>query len=151
MATASVERPQSVESITVLQVGKFGVRVDEKTWLGVNDPVTPQQFQVGLGYRVAVVTSKTGKKYVNEIIGQEEKQEAPKASVATPAVQPKAQTTTTPSKLDAKDKRIVRQGLYQAALHSPVLSQFVTGNNVTEYLELVKQVANEGIKFVTEE
>jgi hypothetical protein len=153
MSTASIDRPQTVESVTVLQVGKFGIRVDEKNWYGVNDPVTPQQFEAGEGYRVAVVTSKTGKKYISEILGQEEKHVAsapPQASVSPSNPKPLTSTPVTPSKLDEKSIQIQRQGLYQAALQSPVLSQFVTGNNVTEYLNLVRAAAEAGIAFVAE-
>src|SRR5258708_5103534 len=69
MPTAT--RPTVVENIQVLQVGKYGVRIDEKTWFGVNEPLTPSHFVPNEGYKVSVTVSKTGKKYINEILGQE--------------------------------------------------------------------------------
>jgi hypothetical protein len=70
-------KPTLVENIQVLQVGKYGVRIDEKTWFGVNEPLTPSHFVPNEGYKVSVTVSKTGKKYINEIIGQEQKADAP--------------------------------------------------------------------------
>jgi len=104
MSTATTERPKTVENIKVLQVGKFGVRVDEKTWFGVNEPLTPTHFNVGMGYKVSVTTSKTGKKYINEIIGQEDMQEAPAAQAPTATSDPvkAAEAALAKAKADAK-------------------------------------------------
>ena len=46
-------KPTVVENINVLQVGKYGVRVDEKTWFGVNQPLTPSHFAPDTGYKVS--------------------------------------------------------------------------------------------------
>ncbi len=46
----------------------------------------------------------------------------------------------------AKDVRISRQGLYQAALQSPAIMQY--SPTLDEYLKLVEQVANAGLLFV---
>ena len=57
----------------------MGCRVDEKTWFGVNEPLTPSNFVPNEGYKVSVIVSKTGKKYISEILGTEVAQEAPKS------------------------------------------------------------------------
>ena len=152
-------KPTVVENIQVLQVGKYGVRIDEKTWFGVNEPLTPSHFVPNEGYKVSVVVSKTGKKYISEILGKEVAQAAAPApapvvtpKVAAPVVDtaraerytPKAET----SKLDEKSIQIQRQGLYQAALQSPAIAQWAV--NIDEYLALVRKVADAGIAYVAE-
>lgn len=49
-----------------------------------------------------------------------------------------------------KDQRISRQGLFQACLQSVGLLQLNTGNDLKSYLTLVKEAAEEGLKFVNE-
>lgn len=145
-------RPTVVENIQVLQVGKFGVRVDEKTWFGVNEPLTPAHFVPNEGYKVSVTVSKTGKKYINEILGTEVKGPTVAPAAAAPStLTPPAPVTSTPvvsQKLDEKSIQIQRQGLYQAALQSPALAQWAVSQN--EYLALVRQAADAGIAYVRE-
>jgi hypothetical protein len=50
----------------------------------------------------------------------------------------------------AKDRRISRSGLYQACLQSVGLLQLNVGNDLKSYLDIVKQAAEEGLKFVNE-
>lgn len=56
----------------------------------------------------------------------------------------------TMSKADwaAKDVRISRQGLFQAALQSVGVLQLNTGNTLEEYLALVEKTAERGLQFV---
>lgn len=49
----------------------------------------------------------------------------------------------------AKDQRISRQGLYQAALQSTAIMQYAM--DIPAYLKLVRQVAEDGLKFVSGE
>ena len=149
-------KPTVVENINVLQVGKFGVRVDEKTWFGVNEPLTPEHFTKNTGYKVSVVVSKTGKKYIQEIIGVDTAAEEAPAAVAAPVAKaatestpaPKAQSESAAPKFDDKTIQIQRQGLYQAALQSPALAQWAV--NTAEYLALVRQAADAGVAYVRE-
>ena len=149
-------QPTVVESITVLQVGKYGVRVDEKTWYGVNEPLTPSHFSPSTTYKVSISASKTGKKYIKEVVGVSEAPApaaAPAAApaVATPAVDTeRAQHYTQEPKkaLDAKDIRIQRQGCWQAAIQSPALTTWAV--NVDEYLAVVRKAADMGVKYVNE-
>jgi hypothetical protein len=173
MATAT--KPTIVENIQVLQVGKYGVRIDEKTWFGVNEPLTPSHFVPNEGYKVSVTVSKTGKKYINEIIGQEQKAEATTAptpaptpaATAAPATTKAEPTKTAPATAPASknptragfgqpltdydlqiQRQISRAGVLQAALNSPALAQWAV--NVDEYLALVRKAADFGVKYVNE-
>lgn len=168
---AGASKPTLVENINVLQVGKFGVRVDEKTWFGVNEPLTPSNFVPNEGYKVSVTVSKTGKKYINAILGVEAKESAPApapvAQAAAPAAAPAKAATpkdTTPvgtsnpvragfgNPLTAYDLAIQRQisraGIYQAALGSPAMAQWATSPD--EYLALVRKAADAGMQYVNE-
>lgn len=166
-------KPTVVENIQVLQVGKYGVRVDEKTWFGVNEPLTPSHFVPNEGYKVSVTVSKTGKKYINEIIGTEQKVSAP-AQAAAPAASapvaaaPKAEekapapATTTKSTNPSRagfgqpltdydlqvQRQINRSSNWNAAMNSNFLGQFST--NPDEYLALVRKAADAGIKYTNE-
>lgn len=57
---------------------------------------------------------------------------------------------TTMSKSDwaDKDRRISRQGLFQACLGSVGLLQLNTGNTLEDYLKIVEQAAERGLEFV---
>lgn len=166
MTNKSVERPTVVENIHVLQVGKFGVRVDEKTWFGVNEPLTPENFVANNGYKVSVVVSKTGKKYINEIIGVAEEtssHEAPKASAPAPAPETKMKTAPSGTKSAnptragfgqqltdydmAVQRQISRAGVWQAAAQAPITGM---ATNVDEYLSFVRKIADAGMLYVTE-
>ena len=145
MSAATTERPKTVENIKVLQVGKFGVRVDEKTWFGVNEPLTPTHFQVGEGYKVSVTASKTGKKYINEIIGQEEKEETkvedtPKQDDAVKA----AEAVLAKAKANAEAKAKETQTTTKADAPKAIRAGF--GQPLTEYdLAVQRQISRNGI------
>lgn len=165
MATST--KPTVVENIQVLQVGKYGVRIDEKTWFGVNEPLTPSHFVPNEGYKVSVTVSKTGKKYINEILGTEVAAPSTPAASAAPAPvaapkaaapAPKASSTGNPTRSGfgqpltdydvAIQRQISRAGVYQAALNSPALAQW--SMNIDEYLALVRKAADAGMQYVNE-
>ena len=62
----------------------------------------------------------------------------------------KATSDTTMSKADwaSKDRRISRQGLFQACLGSVGLLQLNTGNTLEDYLRLVERAADAGLEYV---
>lgn len=152
-------QPSIVETITVLQVGKYGVRVDEKTWYGVNEPLTPSHFVPQQTYRVSISVSKTGKKYIKDVLAVSEgapvvAAPAPEAAPTQAADTERAKHYTAPAastekpKLDAKSIQIQRQGCWQAAIQSPALTTWAV--NVDEYLAIVRKAAESGVKFVNE-
>lgn len=58
------------ETVVVTYVGKFGPRVGD-TWYNIDQKsgVKPEQFEKGKTYDVLVSVSKTGKKYIQQIVG----------------------------------------------------------------------------------
>jgi hypothetical protein len=126
------------ESITVAQVGEFGIRVGDE-WYGVNDPLESSNFVAGKTYDVLYKKGKPsekypqGKKYISQIVGE--------GKAVTAATVTKSSEVT-----DDKSIRILRQGVYQAVLQSPALAGFAATRD--EYLALVKNTAEEVIKFI---
>jgi len=47
-----------------------------------------------------------------------------------------------------KDKCIRRSGLFQAALQSVGVTQYSTGQTLADYLKVVRQAAEDGLRFV---
>ena len=92
--------------------------------------------------------------------------ETPKTEIATPAqlaqvveikksigkAVAKAASSEVMTKADwsAKDRRISRQGLFQSCLGSVGLLQLNVGNDLKSYLDIVRQAADEGLKYVNE-
>jgi hypothetical protein len=138
------------ETITVAQVGEFGVRVGDE-WYGVNEPVETNNFIAGKTYDVLYKRGKPsvkypqGKAYISQIVG--EGQATTAASIAKPQVAKQAAATVAHAPIDdAKGIRILRQGVYQAALQSPALAGFAATPD--EYKALVKNVSEEMIKAI---
>lgn len=72
---------------------------------------------------------------------------------ATPAYtggRPKTSDAMSKADWAEKDTRISRQGLYQAALQSVGAMQFGASASLEDYLLLVRKVAEDGLKFVSE-
>lgn len=61
---------------------------------------------------------------------------------------PKADKPMTRSDWDSKDRRISRQGLFQAALQSPALMQYAP--TLEDYIALVVRTADAGLAYVNE-
>lgn len=96
MPSATTKRPSVVENITVLQIGDFGVRVDEKNWYNTNEPLKPTAFVVNQSYKVSLSVAKSGKKYINEIVGVADA--APAASAPAETAKAAAPATDDPVK-----------------------------------------------------
>lgn len=133
------------ETVTIAQVGEFGVRVGDE-WYGVNDPVETNNFIPGNTYDVLYKKGKPsekypqGKKYISQIVGEG------KAVTAATVTKTPTHAPAAPAVHGDKDVRILRQGVYQAALHSPALAGFAA--TTTEYIALVKNVAEDIIKAI---
>lgn len=75
---------------------------------------------------------------------------APELTQKTTAKLSSKAGSDTMSKADwaAKDVRISRQGLFQAALQSTGLLQLNTGNTFEDYMALVEKTVERGLQFV---
>lgn len=136
------------KTVVIERVGPYGVLVGGE-WLGVNEPLTPKDFEAGRSYDVLTKTSvnKVGKEktYIAQIVGSKA---VTSIAWGTTESQSSAKTVTTDYKAEQVDKNtsIKRQGLVQAALQSPGLAAFAM--NKEEYLKLVFEVAEAGVQFV---
>lgn len=127
------------ETITVGAIGKFGVKVGD-VWYGTaKDTLKPTDFVAGNTYEVLTEPwSKNGKSGKNIV-----------QIVASGAAAPAASAPQGSSQSSNKDKRILWQGVVQAALQS----QGIAGlpfTNVNEYMSFVKEVSNQAVAFIEE-
>jgi len=153
MPSATTKRPSVVENIKVLQIGDFGVRVDEKNWFNTNAPLTPAHFQVGVGYKVSVSVAKSGKKYINEILGVEDAAPATEAPATSTATAPVTDSVKAAEEALAKAK--AEAAAKAAAAQVAETAKTTTGKHpsragydkpLTEYdLAKDKQIARSGI------
>jgi hypothetical protein len=152
MSTKTAERPTTTENITVLQVGKYGVRIDEKTWFGVNEPLTPSHFVPNEGYKVAVSVSKTGKKYINEILGQEVAQGTQTASAPTTAPDPVKEAEAALARAKATAEAAAKTAAAPKAEEKPAPAKSANpsragfGQPLTDYdMKIQRQISRAGI------
>lgn len=144
------------ETITVklVHTGKWGksLLVGE-SWYNFDKKggLTGDEFEKNKTYTVLVNESKTGKKYISQIVADEVKEE-PKGE---PEVDVEAAKRVHAKKEDKKevDWDAVNRGKvacvqFEAALQSPGLAMYATSKE--EYLKLVKEAAELGIKFTWE-
>lgn len=148
------------ETITISYVGKFGPSVDG-VWYNVDQKsgLKPGQFEKGKTYTVLVSVSKTGKKYIQQIIGEsneaapevrEEKSGDDKilqAPITTASSGGSSLTYSTYGKRDfeAEARGKVACAAYTAALQSPGLAMYATSKE--EYLKIVAEAALAAIEF----
>jgi hypothetical protein len=155
------------ETIIVTYVGQFGPRCGEQ-WYGLSPKsgLTKDNFEKGKTYQVLVYTSKAGKKYINQIVGEQEvtPPSAPLvADVGTAnkevivekgIVNPKTgtyfqgATKFTGRDFDAEARGKVACASWAAALSSPALAMYAL--NKEDYLTLVETVADKMSKKVFE-
>lgn len=149
--------------ITVEVAGKFGPKVNGE-WIGIDrdSGLKPSDFVAGQTYNVETkpYTSKSGKKGINIVAIKEDRpvksDELKKVSneIAREYTARATKLSTTPTVIetaeDRKSRRILYQGILQAALQSPSLAG-LPATNVTEFMALVKEVVRQSAEFVTEE
>lgn len=148
--------------ITVEVAGKFGPKANGQ-WLGIDrdSGLTPSDFVAGQTYDVEVKSwSSKGKSGTNIVAIKEDRpvksDELKKVSneIAREYTARAAKPSTTPTVIetaeDRKSRRILYQGILQAALQSPSLAG-LPATNVTEFMALVKEVVRQSAEFVTEE
>lgn len=149
------------ETITVSFVGKFGPSVNG-TWYNVDQKsgITMDQFEKGKTYDVLVMISKTGKKYIKQIVGA-----TIENSLANSVAQTEPSTCTTVKPGDDKILEVIKreskkevdwdkktaqiqaQGCIQAAVQSPGLQMLLT-STYEEYWKNAERLALDMMKFI---
>lgn len=145
------------ETIFIDQVGDWGPRSGDD-WFGVNEPIEATDFVKGETYEVLIKRGKPtpkfpqGKKYIAQILGQvqltaKDVTTSPLPSSAVSEVLADVRQTAKAA-ADEKGVRILRQGVYQAVLHSPALTVMDFNATSEGYLALVKEVAEAVIQLI---
>lgn len=150
-----------METITVEVAGKYGPKANG-VWYGVKRPLKATDFTAGQSYEIETEDwNSNGKSGVNitSIFPLEQaKAQAPARTVKAAAkatVLLDVPTTTTNSAgvilsyEEQKNRRILRQGVVQAVIQSPMLAG-LPFTNANDAVALVKDVANQLIDFVQE-
>lgn len=148
------------ETITVSFVGKYGPSVNGE-WFNIDQKsgLKASQFEKDKTYTVLVSVSKTGKKYIHQIVGEDAVPSTREDKPGDDKIlqRPEAFTTSTvggsatyytpPAKRDfeAEARGKVACATYAAALQSPGLAMYATSKD--EYLKLVAEAAQAGIDF----
>lgn len=138
-----------METITIEAVGKFGPKANGKWW-GVKRPLKSTDFVKGETYEIETENwESNGKNGVNIVSVKKSKDVA-----ITTNKKSEEQAVKTEVKVSSyeenKNRRILVQGITQAALVSPALAglPFTTVNDIVNN---AKEVANQMIKFVDEQ
>lgn len=140
-----------METITVEVAGRYGPKVNG-VWYGVKRPLKATDFVSGQTYEVETEKwSSNGKSGVNIVACnhlEKPKVENKKTSVLkeVPTI---ASENTGLNYEDAKQRRILRQGVVQAVIQSPMLAG-LPFTNANDAVALVKEVSNQLIDFVQE-
>lgn len=148
------------ETITVTYVGKFGPRVGEIWYpLSSKSGLKPENFEKGKTYNVLIYTSGTGKKYINQIVGEDVKEE-PKVKAGDDKLLEKTKIEKDIAggtavnirnqgrDFDAEARGKVACAAYRAALTSPGLAMYATSKE--EYFKLVQEAAEKATDFTWE-
>jgi len=134
------------ETITVEKVSKYGVLVNGAWYnMGQKSGLTSDKFQQNGTYDVLVYTSDTGKKYINQLVGEQKAVKEVKKEVKEKAGDDKIFEDIAKAKaqksrdFDAEARGKVACASYGDCLKSPALSMFAT--NKDEYKKLVEEFA----------
>ena len=136
----------ATERITVEVAGKFGPKANGK-WYGIRKPMSASDFVTGGVYDVETSPwEKNGKSGVNITKAVKVTGDAPAKTEAVTASKPEAKASVGDYETN-KNRRILRQGIYQAVVQSPMLAS-LPASNVKEVVALVKEVAEALIEEV---
>lgn len=137
--------------IIIEAVGKFGVKAEGK-WFGVKRPIKPTDFVVGSMYDIVTEPWEAkGKSGINIVKANEAS--AAKAPEPEPVkvapVNQKAEVNKAPiSDYEAnKNRRILRQGVYQAVVQSPGIAG-LGYTTIPELIANVREVSEQLIKLI---
>lgn len=145
------------ETVTIKNTSKYGFYTTEDVgyYLGQKSGLKVENFEKGKTYQVLVFTSGTGKKYVNQIVGESlsgkaasfpgidrvispiEKEEKPGDDKILEVIKKEKKETD----WDGIARGKVACAAYVAALQSPVLQLFVSSNDKADYKKLVEEFA----------
>ena len=137
--------------IIIEAVGKFGVKAEGK-WFGVKRPIKPTDFTVGTAYVVKTepweAKGKSGVNIVSVSPCDAVKNVDPEPVKAAPVNQ-KAEVNKAPiSDYEAnKNRRILRQGVYQAVVQSPGIAG-LGFTSPSELVANVREVSEQLIKLI---
>lgn len=151
-----------MEIITVEAAGKYGPKANGK-WYGVKRPLKATDFTAGQTYEIETEDwNSNGKSGVNITsvcpLENETKTVAPvknvkavtKGTVIRDIISSSTESTGVGlSYEELKNRRILRQGMVQATVQSPMLAG-LPFTNANDAVALVKDVANQLIDFVQE-
>lgn len=145
------------ETITISFPGKYGPNING-TFYNVDQKsgIDPQSFEKGKTYDVLVQVSKTGKKYIKQIVGANSTPtpvQAPIVQDVKPGDDKVLEVIKKESKKevdwDKKTAQIQAQGCVQAAVQSPGLQMLLT-STYEEYWKNVERLAKDMMKFIQE-
>jgi len=137
MSNVILNNKEVVTVEVVLSKPKFpkynsgAIKSVEGNWYNVDKDLDITHFRKNGKYEIQVNESDKGYKTIVDVSSLGENKEQVKVS-------------------DNKDVRISRQGLFQAALQAPFLVTLFDGKNVDDVLDVVRKLAEEGLKFVNE-
>ena len=133
----------SQETIVIEKNGKFGPMVNGTYYSFSKFYKGEKQLAVGNTYEVDVFISDSGKKYINAVVGEAPKIVAPVFN-NTPVAKAVKDSGMSKDEWQAKDTRISRQGVWQAAVQALAPAY-------TELDKLIKEaevLANAGLEYV---
>jgi hypothetical protein len=141
-----------LEKIQVSELSKFGFKVGDE-YINYSKQLNDSDRALvvpGASFEAELYVADSGKRYLNKIVSKTSHVEAPtKAAVSktstTPKVTPKSDEAMTRADWDAKDRRISRQGVIQAAVQA--VAGFSTMEDVFDNATLL---AAQMLKFVNE-
>ena len=133
----------STEIIVPEKNGKFGPFANGQFYSFSKFFKGNKEMIVGQSYNVDVFTSDSGKKYINAVVGEAPKIVAPVFN-NTPVAKAVKDSGMSKDEWQAKDTRISRQGVWQAAVQALAPAY-------TELDKLIKEaevLANAGLEYV---
>jgi hypothetical protein len=159
------------ETVTVKNISKYGIFGLDDTgyYLSPKSGLKPDNFEQGNTYHVLVYTSGTGKKYINQIVGEDIKQSETKIILKELGNGVQVQEKAGDNKIldvrksndsfnkitevikkevdwDKKQRQIQWQGILQAVIASPASPMFSTSKE--EWVKFVKESTLEFVTFL---
>lgn len=141
---------ESIQSITVERVGKFGVQVDGK-WMNMdkNTGLKPGDFQDGVKYDVKVNKNEsTGKVYIKEIVSASKPpaESKPKEPAKKPFV-PRHSAASSNRDFDKEARGKTRCQCWSSVAGAVITHGLALGQDVEEIKQTIREFAEDGYKY----